>query len=230
MSGQAVQAVIFDLDGLLVDSEPLWHAAEKAVLAGVGVTLSHATLMLATGLRVDEAVEMYFSRHPWDVADGTNSTAVVSQRVVDAMIKLLQEGGRPMPGIKESIAFFKSKGVPLALASSSPPDIIAAALDGLGADVKQTFAGRIFSAAEEAFGKPHPAVYLRVASTLGVPPTACLALEDSVTGAISAKAARMKCITVPDAAAPNKERFCFSDAVLSSLLEVDQQLWDKLCA
>jgi mannitol-1-/sugar-/sorbitol-6-/2-deoxyglucose-6-phosphatase len=86
----------------------------------------------------------------------------------------------------------------------------------------------LVSAESEPFGKPHPAVYLRCASRLGLSPSECVALEDSVNGLVSAKAARMRVIAVPEAAHQDDARFCLADAVVPSLLEVDGALLQRL--
>ena len=94
---------------------------------------------------------------------------------------------------------------------------------GLGGQFELTV-----SAESEALGKPHPAVYLTCAARLGVNPSECVALEDSVNGLVSAKAARMRVIAVPEAAHRDDSRFSLADAVVRSLLDVNERLLDRL--
>jgi len=119
-----------------------------------------------------------------------------------------------------------ARGLPLGLASSSPARLIDAALAGLGLDRGQFAA--VVSAEREAYGKPHPAVYLRAASALGVEPTRCLALEDSLNGALAAKAARMRCIAVPEVFEGCARGFAIADALLPSLERIDDALFDSI--
>jgi len=189
----------------------------------VGVQLTTENCLETTGLRLDEMVAHHFSRRPWE---GTSQERV-GEMILDGMEGRLRASPIAMPGLEECIAFFRSKGVPLAVASSSPMRLISAALEGLG--LTDTFS-HVCSATAEEFGKPHPAVYISAARALGVEPTDCLALEDSLNGAIAAKAAKMKCIAVPDTrhAPVDLTRFAFNDAVLGSLAEVDDALWARL--
>ena len=198
--GDACQAVVFDMDGLMIDSEPLWHVAEQECFAAVGVELSHADMLETTGLRIDEVVEHNFSKYPWDETNaegqdgGDRSRAGVTQAIVDRMCVLLEERGATIkkPGLDAAIVFFQSKQVPLAVASSSPMVLIRAGLRGLGLLDNGTFKV-IVSAEVEKYGKPNPGVYLSAASALGVDPKRCLALEDSLNGTLAARSASMKC-------------------------------------
>jgi sugar-phosphatase len=121
-----------------------------------------------------------------------------------------------MPGVHETLEVFSAAGYPLAIASSSTSEIIAAVLETLG--IGGYF--RVAQSAEhEPFGKPHPGVYIEAARALGVEPRHCLAFEDSPNGVIAAKAARMTCITVPDPALAGDRRFGAADLVLGSLAD-----------
>ena len=108
-----------------------------------------------------------------------------------------------------------------ALASSSSYRIIDAVVDKFG--LRNRFE-LIYSAQEEPFGKPHPGVYISAAQKLGVTPESCLAIEDSINGVVSAKAAKMKCIAVPEPAARNDRRYGIADVVLDSLNDVERPI------
>ena len=215
-----IAAVIFDLDGLLIDSEPFWRRAETEVFADVGVILTDAMCMQTTGLRLDAVVEHWFQRAPWKGKTKADVVGAIAKRVAE----LITAHAQPLPGVPDALAFFKVRGLPVALCSSSPMAVIDAAL------AKLQLTGRmraVVSAEGESHGKPHPAVYLTTATKLGVAPETCLALEDSMNGCIAAKAARMKVIAVPEAHAEHA-RFTFCDATLHALTALDEQLFARI--
>jgi HAD superfamily hydrolase (TIGR01509 family) len=216
-----LRAAIYDMDGLLLDSEPYWVQAELEVLGAVGVPLTAELARETTGMRLDEAVAHWYRRFPWK----TYSQHEVVARLTKAAHRLILAHAEAKPGVEESLALFAGQGLRRALASSSPPVLIDAVVDKLGLSGQFELA---VSAEAEAFGKPHPAVYLTCAQRLGLSPTDCVALEDSVNGLISAKAARMRVIAIPEAAHRNDVRFGLADAVVASLLDVDAALLHRL--
>mmetsp|Transcript_14557 Transcript_14557/g.25395 ORF Transcript_14557/g.25395 Transcript_14557/m.25395 type:complete len:229 (+) Transcript_14557:133-819(+) len=220
-----IKAAVFDMDGLMLDSEPVWHTVEIEVFARYGVTLTTANCIETLGLRIDEIAKHHALKHGLTGTD----PAQITQEMIDLMVSKLESGGaKPMPGLMHALEFCKSKGLPLAVASSSPMEVIQAALIGLGITDKFE---HVCSAAHDKLGKPYPGVYLRAADLLGVEATKCLAFEDSVTGALAAKAARMFCVTVPDKRIVSESdlpRYAFTDATLESLNELNDELLDKL--
>ncbi len=216
-----IRAVIFDMDGLLIDSEPLWRIAEVEVLSAVGVPITEEDAKETTGVRTDEVVEHWFARYPW--ADPPQK--VVEARILDRVMELVRERGRPQPGAEAALTALAGAGFPLAIASSSASEVIATVLATLG--IGDYFAV-VQSAEHEPYGKPHPAVYIEAARRLGVPPAACLAFEDSPNGVIAAKAAKMTCFAVPDPALAADRRFCAADLVLPSLTEFRLDLLTQL--
>ena len=217
-----IRAVIFDMDGVLIDSEPLWQEAEIATFAQVGLSLSRQMCTQTMGLRVDEVVEFWHRKHPWQSIPKKE----IEGRIVDAVVERIPEG-EPMAGVSSVMRFVKSLGVKMALASSSASRIIHAVLEKLELCDVLDFA---HSAEGEEYGKPHPAVYLSTARQLGVAPTECLAIEDSLNGLIAAKAARMKCVAIPHAAARKDSRFSIADLTLNSLSELNVEAWSRLNA
>ena len=216
-----IEAVIFDLDGLLINSEPLWQEAETLVFKRVGINLTAELCQQTQGLRIDEVVNYWYQRHPW-----TNLTKLeVAELIVSQVIELIKTKGKPLAGVEQAIAFVKSKDVKIALASSSALKIIRAALQTLG--LTEIFT-EVYSAESEILGKPHPGVYLTTAHKLGVAPQSCLALEDSLNGVLAAKAAQMKCIAIPEAAQQNNPQFAIADYILSSLTEFNDLVWQEL--
>jgi HAD superfamily hydrolase (TIGR01509 family) len=221
MAKRRVEAVIFDMDGLMIDSEPLWHVAEQKAFAAAGVTLSEEDCLETTGLRIEEVVAHHACNHPW--GDDPPQSELVEQ-IVSTMIGLVKSQPKPMKGLEAALQFVESLqlSVPLAVASSSHMALIEASLEGLG--VRDRFA-HLFSAENEAYGKPHPGVYISAATALGVDPTRCLAFEDSLNGVLAAKAARMTCIAVPEVHNQVDPRFAIADRKLSSLEELTPELW-----
>lgn len=212
---EAVQAAIFDMDGLLVDSERYWRAVEIEVLAGHGIDV--APLMghgLTMGMRVDEVVAFWRTRLGFETPSDTELVEVIVAGVAGA----IREGAVLMPGALEALELFESAGVRIGLATGSTAPVVDAVLERFG------LAGRfeaICSAEQEHLGKPHPAVYLSAARALGVAAPLCVALEDSLNGVIAAKAARMRVIAVPDARVAGDERYSIADVRLGSLGELD---------
>lgn len=207
-----IEAVIFDMDGLLIDSEPLWREAEVYVFNNVGVPLTVEMTTQTMGLRTDEVVSYWQNRHPWN----TPSKQEVSQQIDGTVIELIRQKCVAKEGVQEAVSLCKEAGLPVAIASSSPMLLITTVLEKLGI-ANQIDA--VHSAHDEAYGKPHPAVYISTAKTLGIQPAHCLAFEDSVNGVISAKAAKMKCIAIPEPNSRNDKRFGIADITLNSLLD-----------
>lgn len=207
---KTVKALIFDLDGVLIDSEPFWHEGERAGFALAGMELTLADCLSTTGLRVDAVVDHWFARRPWASPPPREVERVIVERVVE----LVRSRGARKPGVDAALAFARRAGLRTALASSSPGGVIAAALDAL--DLQGAFEV-VHSAEGEPYGKPHPGVYLHTAELLGLRPEECAAIEDSPNGVLAAKAARMACIAVPEPALRGHPWFAIADAVLEDL-------------
>jgi mannitol-1-/sugar-/sorbitol-6-/2-deoxyglucose-6-phosphatase len=214
---EPLRAVIYDLDGLLIDSEPCWEQAEMEVLRSVGVPLTREWCHETTGLRLDEAVAYWAARHPWTAV----SHEEVVRRILVRVLTLLAERAPLKPGVPESLAVVHRAGLRVALASSSPLPLIEGALERVG--LRSEFE-QVVSAEGERFGKPHPGVYVTTAARLGVVPACCVALEDSVNGVLAATSAGMRCIAVPERWPVSDPRFSRADAIIHSLLELDDGL------
>lgn len=213
-----IEAVIFDMDGLLIDSEPLWQQAEITIFKQVDIILTHSMCTQTKGLRIDEVVEYWYKKYPWD----NLSKLQVQEAIVDKLIELIHTEGKPLPGVDHAINFVKGKNLKIALASSSAYKIIYAALEKL--NITDAFE-IIYSAESEPLGKPHPGVYLTTAEKLSLPPQSCLALEDSLNGVLAAKSAQMRCIAIPEASELHNPKFAIADLVLESLEQLDEHIW-----
>jgi mannitol-1-/sugar-/sorbitol-6-/2-deoxyglucose-6-phosphatase len=215
------KAIIFDMDGMLTDSEPLWRIAAVDALNGVGVPITLQDAVETTGLRTDELVEHWYGVHPWP----DPPRKVVEGEIETRVIELIREQSTPNPGVHEILALLSGAGYPLGIASSSASEVIEAVLETLG--VAHYFAV-VQSAEHEPFGKPHPAVYIEAARRLGAPPVQCVAFEDSPNGVIAAKAARMQCVAVPDPALVDDRRFLAADLRLGALTEFRLEMLETL--
>lgn len=216
-----IEAVIFDMDGLLIDSEPLWQEAEIAIFKRVNIILTPSMCLQTKGLRIDEVVEYWYQKYPWN----SMSKLEVEEAIVARVIELINTKGRALVGLNEAVSFVEKQNVKIALASSSAYKIIDVVLQRLS--LTDTFA-EVYSAELETYGKPHPGVYLSTAQKLGVAPSNCLAIEDSLNGVLAAKAAQMKCIAIPEPLQRDNPKFAIADTILNSLQELDTEVWQYL--
>jgi HAD superfamily hydrolase (TIGR01509 family) len=183
-----LQGVLFDMDGLLVDSEPLWFEVECAVMARLDGRWSEADQQALIGGSLPRTVSYLLAR-----AGRPASPEDVGRWLVDGMTELLMS--RPLtmlPGAGELLAEVRSAGIPHALVTSSERPVMDAVLRQLGVSFTATVC-----ADDVTRGKPDPEPYLRAASLLGADPQACVALEDSPNGVASAEAAGCRLIAVP---------------------------------
>lgn len=183
--------VIFDMDGVLVDSEPLWREAMMSVFLGVGVKLSEEDCAATTGLRMDEVIDRWYARFPWK----GKSKEVLHEEVIDEVIRLIQLKAQPMEGILALLESLQKSNIAIAVASSSPLRMIEAVLDRF--EIRSYFKA-MNSAEQEEFGKPHPAVYLSAIQKLGIDVKKLVAIEDSENGMRAAQAAGLFTVVIPD--------------------------------
>jgi sugar-phosphatase len=205
-----LNTVIFDMDGVLIDSEPLWNEAAFEVFESYGKKLSAADFALTTGLRTNEFVSWWLRDYKFDNTELEKAAG----RIVDGVIKRINTKGQALPGIEYIFEFFRHRNYKIGLATSSPMRLADTVINLLGIgrylDVRT-------SAEKMQYGKPHPQVYLECAEALNASPLQCVCFEDSINGMIAAKAARMKCIVVPTYNQQKDERWSLADLKVSSL-------------
>ena len=219
--GLVIQAAIFDMDGVLIDSEPLWRASHIAALASYGVTITEDHVRAMAGKRTDEVMRHWRENYELDqVSDSALEKDVVSR--VQEKIRLV---GQELPGVRELIALFANHHVPLAVASSSAPEVIETVLDKLS--LADQFLV-VHSAKYEEKGKPHPGIFLTTARRLAVSPTHCLVFEDSLNGVRAALAAGMTCVAIPEPVNINNPEFQKADLVVSSLADLSWEIVAEL--
>ncbi len=175
------------------------------------------------GLRIDDAVRHWWDRHPWTGMSRREVEVAVTGQVAE----MISESGTAMPGALEAVALCRLAGLAIGVCSGSHAVVIEAALRRL--DLEGTVAAW-HSAEWEPLGKPHPGAYLSTADKLGIEPVSCAAVEDSFNGAISAKAARMRVLVVPEPGAYDSPRWGFCDRRLRSLTEFDDEVLRTLGA
>ncbi len=202
-------AVIFDMDGLLIDSEPYWQEAGKETLLEFGKTLTTEQYHSSTGLRTEEWIAHWFNH--FGMGDDPQKEA--TNTIIRKAIEKIDRHATLMPGARKIVELMQQR-MKVGLATSSPMSLVEVVLPKLG--LHKPF-DVICSAEKMPYGKPHPQVYIETADQLGVSPLRCLAFEDSFNGMLAAKAARMKCVVVPAKEDYEAVKWFIADIKLSSL-------------
>lgn len=209
-----VLAAIFDMDGLLIDSEPLWDRAELDIFASLGVDLTRRHELPDTlGLRIDQTVRMWYETLPWNGPDQQE----VTQRIIARALALVEETRPLLPGVEQALQLCREQGLKIALASASPLHMLERVLEMF--NLRHYF-DQIASAEHLPYSKPHPQVYLDAAAQLGIDPLNCVALEDSFNGMVASKAARMRSIVVPAAEHRDDARWALANVRLDDLTQL----------
>jgi HAD superfamily hydrolase (TIGR01509 family) len=206
-----IQGVVFDFDGTIVDSEPLWQKAEIAVFENEGFTISKSEIAQTKGLAHFDSVSYWYSK----AGKISKSPALLTQELTQAVIELLKSEGQLIPGIIETLELWKSKGLPMGIASGSSMKHIKTILDKF--DLNKYF-NLVYSVDFERFGKPHPGIFISACKKLKIDPLFSVAFEDSFNGILSAKAARMKVVALLSDGQINDTKFDFADLKIESLI------------
>jgi HAD superfamily hydrolase (TIGR01509 family) len=206
-------AVIFDMDGVLIDSEPLWKIAMEHVFGQYGSTLTHQDFQKTVGLRIDQVISFWNTHEKWGLTD----LQLVENQIITKLIFLIQQAPHPLPGVIEILSFLRSKNKKIGLATSSSQKLIETVLDSLGIGSHFDFT---YSAEFEPHGKPHPGVYIKVASALHVAPQRCLVIEDSFNGVLAGLSAQMKVCCIPEKTHFPNPRLTVADFHFTDLLQL----------
>ena len=208
-----VEAVIFDLDGVIIDSEPIWDDVRERYVRERGGRYDAEAQHAMMGMSSTE-----WSAYIHDELGVETPPEEINADVVELMAARYREHLPLIPGAREAVER-TARGYPLGLASSSNRPLIDAVLDA--AELAEVFRATV-SSEEVARGKPAPDVYLEAARRLGIHPERCAAIEDSHAGIASAKAAGMRVIVVPNPAyPPDEDVLAEADIVLPSIEQLD---------
>ncbi|SNC58818.1 hexitol phosphatase HxpB [Sodalis endosymbiont of Henestaris halophilus] len=209
------QAIIFDMDGLIIDSEPLWHQAKLEVFAELGkIDVLAATPQDTLGLRINEVVDLWYQESPWQGP----SRLEISNRIIERALEIIEQKKPLLPGVMQALILASECRLKIGLASASPLFILERVLEMFSL---RRYFHVIASAEQLTYSKPHPEVYLRAADDLDVKPMRCSALEDSINGMIATRAARMRSIVVPDAGMRDDPCWCLAQVQLPTLLALE---------
>jgi HAD superfamily hydrolase (TIGR01509 family) len=214
------EAVIFDLDGVLLDSEQLWNRAKEALVRETGGTWREAAPRDMMGMSAPE-----WSAYLHDELGVPLDPEAIDRDVVARMEALYRDRLPLLPGAVASVRALAARW-PLGLASSSNREVIDLALKEAG--VADAFEATV-SSEEVARGKPAPDVYLEAARRLGVRPARCVAVEDSSNGLRSAAAAKMALIAVPNLHyPPDPDALALAAVVLETLRELTPAVVERV--
>lgn len=216
-----INTVLFDMDGLLLDTEPLWGESMLRVAEKHKIPITSKKFKDTTGLRIYEVTDHWALHFPWQ---GKNAREVADE-ILEDIIATSKQKGSVLRGVEQALQMLKKHHFKIGLASSSPKHMIDALVDHF--DLTKYF-DVITSADIVELGKPHPAVFLHCANSLGAKFNECLVLEDSVNGMIAGKAARMKVVVVPDELHFDDPRFSLADAKLRSMEDLDMETIRRL--
>jgi HAD superfamily hydrolase (TIGR01509 family) len=206
------EAVVFDLDGVLLQSEEVWDAVRERYVREAGGRYDEEVQRAMMGMSAPE-----WSRYLHEEAEVRQDPEDINRAVVERMLEAYRAELPLLPGAVEAVRR-TAESFPLGLASSSNREVFEAVLDLAG--IADCF-GATVSSEEVARGKPAPDVYLEAARRLGVEPECCTAVEDSHAGIRSAKSAGMRVVAIPNASyPPDDEALELADAVVGSLDEL----------
>lgn len=211
------QAVIFDMDGVLIDSEPLWHQAEQHILGSLGVDFNQPPLLQSTGLTTAAVIAHWYQHQPWPLS----TPEQVHQQIIDFVAAGVANSGEPKTGLMSLLAENARRQLKMAVATNSPKQLLDTTLERL--QIRDYF--QAYCHVELVrHGKPAPDIYLLAASKLGVAPEHCLVFEDSFAGVTAAKAAGMTVVAIPAAHEWQHSKFAIADYTISCFNEFDWQL------
>ena len=207
------EAVIFDMDGVIIDSEPFWEEAEIEIFNKYGVPMTLEMCQDMKGRKIDEVVAHFHTLYGFN----NIKNADLVEEIIAKMQDLISERGKSMPFLIDLLEYLQNKNYRIALASSSKMELITAVTEKL----KITgYFEAMHSAEHEPAGKPEPYVYLSTAKALNIAPEKCLAIEDSYHGLQSAQRAGMRTIALPEKQIYDDPKFDIADFKVKNLNEI----------
>ncbi len=212
-----IRAVIFDMDGVLVDTEPLWRKVMIEGFLEAGIDFTDEDCKLTTGMRFDKVVEHWSRIRPFR----GKTPQQLHDDVIDNLCNLILNSNVEMKGVEIAFEACERHNLLTGLATSSNSRIVKTVLKKIE---RETYFKSVESAEHLDFGKPHPQVFLNCANSLQINPENCIVIEDSVNGIIAAKAAHMKAIAVPDPLHTTDPRFSIADYKIGDLEQFPELL------
>lgn len=209
-----LRAILFDMDGVLVDSEPLWRKAEIEVFGHHEICLTDDMCRGTKGKRLDHVVSHWLEHFGRDELDAER----IEHEVVDKMEALLSSEAAALPGVVEVFELCEARAVPWNIATSSTRRLAEAALRKLG--LWEKVSDRIVTGDQVTEPKPAPEIFIEAARRIGVEPAECLVIEDSTHGCLAGKRAGATVLVVPEVGAPVEGQFDDAD-VLQDVLRVE---------
>jgi len=214
----ALEAVLFDMDGVIIDSEPLWSEAERQLLARRNLRYSPQLKTAMMGRDAKEAVRLLINHY--NLGEGVDEIVAERNQLI---AELFKEHLQPVPHVLELLRSVRDSEIKTGLASSSPKELVDLALGRL--NITGLF-DLILSGDQVARGKPAPDIYLTAARELGVSNESCLVIEDAPHGVAAAKAAGMRCLAISTSA--SEPELAAADRVVGDFDQVNLQALQDL--
>lgn len=211
-----VSAAVFDMDGTLINSEPVWQKVIIAKLAEWGHAVSDDAYLATVGMDTLSLCQLFKAK----LGITSLTPEQMLHEIHEAVIATIHAEGEWMPGAQRAVQMAKDLGLKVGLATASDREILAAMTERFGFD--ELFAVKC-CADDVPISKPNPALYLLACSQLEVDPKDAIAFEDSITGLLAAKSAQMTCIAIPDLLPASDKRYGIADQVLGSLTELTKE-------
>ncbi len=210
------------MDGLLLDTEPLWGESMLEVARAHKVNIQSDFFKYTTGLRINEVTAFWQERFGWQ---SSISSQGMADEIVENIIQRSIDHGNVMPGVLQTLEWCKKEGILMGVATSSPQKMMDALLQHFGI---YSYFNQCVSAELCSHGKPHPAVYLECATKMNVLPWNCIAMEDSINGMVSAKAARMKVVAIPESYLNSNPAFGLANLKINTMAQFNKKMYDEL--
>ncbi|MCI7353291.1 MAG: hexitol phosphatase HxpB [[Actinobacillus] rossii] len=208
-----IKAVIFDMDGTLIDFQPIWYQVSTDFFQKNGFPVTMDDMIKLTGSPVAKLVDYVLQAH----GQKDKARAQLVTELMDYAVFEILAAKPLLPNVKDVLAQLKQQGIKIAVASASPRNMLQGIVDSCG--IAEYF-DYLASAEELDYNKPHPAVYLHAAQQLDVSVAECFAVENSVLGMISGKAASMKTVVIPAQAEWDDSRWALADFKLANIAEL----------